>query len=825
MTTLYSFNYEYYKLNEETGDIQKVSDYVYGRDDISRNVKTTIAKLEQCLHERQFLERLPSHKIRAITHLANTCLDKLREFKRYRGAEAHAASDPEQVAERMVASLREYEQSANQRHAAKLREAFTYLQKYKPVDIVKAIFSKENKEIIHYYNEFVRHHGALKGSKSAFEGTDEFKAIDDFWLEVGKTRKRLQGTFQGQPKEIKKTVAQLLAPECNPFGDSRAENAENESLTAILDAYPELADQIFTKEKELFTVDPDLLLQRVLQVALRDQKGKKLPHLLDALDEPLKGIVSTNLQNVQKLDLSNTWYLDLQTMQFLRTMCPHLKELSLRSCNIGNDILVEVAKFSELQKLDISENSRIDTEGVRSLVQSREGGKTALVTCLQAIYLNDCERITDEGMVHLCRLQHVQTIHMRHSPITDVGVQALAALQLREIDMGQCPGVTDGAIRILAATTPTLEKITLSVGAESRITKTALQLLYTLAVEEKKLHTCVIGGDPKEDLLGYSRHPVENSVYVWHLNSENPQLEILECPFHREKELLDSILSTVPFGQNLLIQLFERDHGFVNQLLKLNSFNSLSGSLQEVIKNSAHAVKALSLDPSRMNPEEFNAYIPYFSNIEKLGLAYYGHEGSSPTENYLRTMNIPSTIQEINLFGHKITAEGLRYLLEKAPNLRKITLPDTIALDAKTFEILAQFPKLTELELPGNRSKAISSKDLEGLARLPHLTALTLRSWQEKSLEQVVTSLPKQLTHLSLDTYDVSNQALNALKQYEKLQFLDLSRTGIRRETLNNFPALPSLREVRIWPTWLSPAELEALRKKLPKAQVVLVKM
>lgn len=804
------FNRANYKVNLETGNIETV--YSYSKE----NVNQTIAHLAQCLESRDFLSSLPSNKIRAIIDLTNRCSAKLEESKRRSGAAAAAeAHNPEQVLERMVATLRECEERANQRHERALPEAFSHLRKYAPADIARAILNKE-KEITKWSNEVVRHHAALKGSKSAFEGTKEFKEIDDFLFEVHKMKKRLQETFEGQTKDVKKMVAQLLVPETE-----RAWRYDsNESLTAILQAYPELVDQIFAREAH-FNVDPDVLCNNVLKAALLRKARGQLPHLLNALDEPLKRAVFKYLRHAQKLDFTGMKSaLDLPTLHFLRTMCPHLKELSLRDCDIGNDLLAEVAQFSELQVLDISQNPRIDDDGMRALARNRDGGETRLVASLRTIHLNKCGRITDDGMVHLCHLQNVENISIRHSLITDRGVATLATLPLREINMGQSPGITDEAIRALTTTTPTLEKVTLSVDGDRGITKTALQLLYNLAVEKKKLHRCVIGvGEASIDERDPYKLPEERNLYVWHPGLENPCLEILKYyPFL--ETTLTSILSLVPFGQNLLIQLFEKEGELVGQLLRHISFDSLSKPLKDVVIASAHAVKALNL--LNIRPDKVNAFIQHFSNIEKLDLTYTYRFGEMPTDSDLQNLNIPSSVQEINLRCWGITAEGLRSLLQKAPNIRRIFLPYLFPIDEKTFQILAQFPKLTELSL----IPPMSNMDVQGITRLSHLTTLRLDGgWEKKNLEQVVACLPQlsQLTHLSLAYAEINEHILKALGCCENLKVVDLSASGIDREALNHFPVMRNLQELRIPLDKLSSAELEALRKKLIPTQVVLV--
>jgi Leucine-rich repeat (LRR) protein len=175
-------------------------------------------------------------------------------------------------------------------------------------------------------------------------------------------------------------------------------------------------------------------------------------------------------------------------------------------------------------------------------------------------------------------------------------------------------------------------------------------------------------------------------------------------------------------------------------------------------------------------------------------------------------------LRELSLFPRVPVIDVKLAHLAGARRLRKLTLSKWHLTGAD----LATFPsdELEELTLgscPSLTDACLSS--LVEMRRLRRLSLVRCESLTDAGLARL-SALP-ELQELTIDSATFTDGALRHLATLRSLQSLDLGYSGpFSPDALARLAVLPDLREVQIGVWERSPAELDALRKRLPHCTV-----
>ncbi|GJT46134.1 leucine-rich repeat, cysteine-containing subtype protein [Tanacetum coccineum] len=174
-------------------------------------------------------------------------------------------------------------------------------------------------------------------------------------------------------------------------------------------------------------------------------------------------MIAESCPNIEHLDLSKWLDQKVGKLEFddvglvaIANACGHLVNVNLsgrlgfreigigslvRSCKklttliIGNCVTVTdkslkmIREATRLEKLDLQGCYMISNLGLEYLANGK------LKHCLETLYLNSCDRITDNGIIHLKKLASLRTLGLSRcgANITDYGVVALCELPNLEI--------------------------------------------------------------------------------------------------------------------------------------------------------------------------------------------------------------------------------------------------------------------------------------------------------------------------------------------------------------------------------------------------------
>ena len=107
--------------------------------------------------------------------------------------------------------------------------------------------------------------------------------------------------------------------------------------------------------------------------------------------------------------------------------------------------LRQLPEFLQWDLLDLS-GCPVTDEGL---------GHLRHVSNLQELCLQNCVRITDDGLAHLASLPRLHELDLAGCPVTDRGLALLSGLrQLRSIALERCPRITPGGLKALQAALP-----------------------------------------------------------------------------------------------------------------------------------------------------------------------------------------------------------------------------------------------------------------------------------------------------------------------------------------------------------------------------------
>lgn len=130
------------------------------------------------------------------------------------------------------------------------------------------------------------------------------------------------------------------------------------------------------------------------------------------------------------------------------------KQLAVRARTIGNDelevLVKEVAACPQVTFLNLSENRKIDDEGLETLAALKQ---------LTGLNLSSCS-ITSTGMVHLKGLSRLAHLNLSFcNRITDAGLRQLSKLtRLTYLDLQGCVKITQSGVAKLERRTLTIHR-------------------------------------------------------------------------------------------------------------------------------------------------------------------------------------------------------------------------------------------------------------------------------------------------------------------------------------------------------------------------------
>jgi mono/diheme cytochrome c family protein len=135
-------------------------------------------------------------------------------------------------------------------------------------------------------------------------------------------------------------------------------------------------------------------------------------------------------------------------------------------------------------------------------------------------------------------------------------------------------------------------------------------------------------------------------------------------------------------------------------------------------------------------------------------------------------------------------------------------------------EIAQSDPRLdVDFHLKGS---AVTDAAIAPLATLKNVLQLNLGKTSVTDAGLVHIKAMKDLTDLHLEETKITDRGLAQLKELKKLEYLNLYGTAVTDAGLANLTGLTNLKRLYVWQTKVTPAGVEALKKALPKVEVVM---
>lgn len=140
------------------------------------------------------------------------------------------------------------------------------------------------------------------------------------------------------------------------------------------------------------------------------------------------------------------------------------------------------------------------------------------------------------------------------------------------------------------------------------------------------------------------------------------------------------------------------------------------------------------------------------------------------------------------------------------------------------LDALAQAPKLSDLDLSGS---CIVDADLQGIDWSNQFAALTRLNLYDTQVSdatvRALAPLQSRLTWLNLDQTQISVASATELSKFSNLTFLHVGRTSLDDSSVEELAKLTNLEKIHVTRTKITVEGADALRKALPKCQVVSV--
>jgi cbb3-type cytochrome oxidase cytochrome c subunit len=135
-------------------------------------------------------------------------------------------------------------------------------------------------------------------------------------------------------------------------------------------------------------------------------------------------------------------------------------------------------------------------------------------------------------------------------------------------------------------------------------------------------------------------------------------------------------------------------------------------------------------------------------------------------------------------------------------------------------EIAQSDPRLdVDFHLKGS---AVTDAAIAPLAGLKNVLQLHLGKTSVTDAGLAYIKGLKDLTDLHLEETKITDRGLVNLKELKKLEYLNLYGTAVTDAGLTNLTGLTNLKRLYVWQTKVTPTGVEALKKSLPKVEVVM---
>lgn len=497
-----------------------------------------------------------------------------------------------------------------------------------------------------------------------------------------------------------------------------------------------------------------------------------------------------------------------------------LNRLSMRGTGANDAVFAQVAKFPQLQTIELQETSV--TSGILKHLQPlsqlkrlslsdtviSDAGFSAInkLTSLESLEL-DRTKITGESLQHLGNLSQLKSLNLENTEIDDSGISHLGNLhKLESLLLGNTPitGASFGKLE------PLDNLVTLNLN-NTRVGDSAFRQLGKL---------------PKLKRLELSSTRVTDGTVQQ--VTQSAQLNYLDM---YGTNVTDAGLANLQ-NQRGLQDLYlggtrASDIGLAN-LKELKRLRQLDLSGTQVSDAGLSFLKELTnLDALRLgNTRIAGAGLTNLTGLTKLRVLDLS--GTSVTDEAIESLAGLQNLRTLNLSGTRVTSNGMKSL-QAAVQLVELHLEATDVGD-EGLELLAALPNLQLLNL---NETPISNDGLRHLKRMEKLLALSLNHTRidDNGLSQLgdgfidleLTHTPitdrgiehlrrnDQLINLRLASTGITNDALRLLQATPNLQHLDLEQTNVTDAGLSSLAVLPDLQELNLNGTSISDSGLDAL--------------
>jgi hypothetical protein len=227
-----------------------------------------------------------------------------------------------------------------------------------------------------------------------------------------------------------------------------------------------------------------------------------------------------------------------------------------------------------------------------------------------------------------------------------------------------------------------------------------------------------------------------------------------------------------------------------------------------------------------MSPARGRRMLVYSTNVTDAGVRCLRESktltkidlcGVRLTDDGLANLEDLTQLVELHFCQTPVTDNGLRHLAGLT-KLKTLDLCKTKTTDTGV-EVIAGMKQLEDVELLGTR---ITDNGVRLLKGLPNLKTVMLGSTAITDAATRYLSRMPQLINLDLSDTRVTDIGVRRLKALSQLETLDLSGTKVTADGLAALAGLKRLRIVWIQRCDISKSELTALKKKLPKCNIVL---
>jgi hypothetical protein len=175
-------------------------------------------------------------------------------------------------------------------------------------------------------------------------------------------------------------------------------------------------------------------------------------------------------------------------------------------------------------------------------------------------------------------------------------------------------------------------------------------------------------------------------------------------------------------------------------------------------------------------------------------------------------------LDELNLNGTKVSAEGIVSFVKGRTRLRRLELMDIPLRD----DDLAALKELTDLRVLSLRGTRVTDKGAVNLKAFTKLRTLNLSTQEGLITDAALPHLESltELKDLDLDRTGITDAGLEQLKPLRKLRSLQVAFTAVGDDGLQHLAALSELKEVNARGTKVTQAGVDKLKQRLPEIKV-----